>query len=399
MALVTLSELIAQDTPAAFLRRVVVGGRPANAYLLHGPAGVGKGTAALAFARALLCEGRPGAAVADAGLFAPTPVPGAPPDDACGRCAACLKTATLQHPDLKFLFPVSGEERELPETIAGTLAAVREDPLFVFAYEKAASIRLSMTRELLKELAFRPFEAAHRIVVVRDADRMREDQYSALLKSIEEPGGSTVWVLTSSRPSRLPATIHSRCQRVRFAPWPESQVRAFLETRVGLDERTARMLAALASGSLGRALVLRTQNAAEERNQALALLEPALAGNWPALWKAVQGATGFGRTGREGMRRMVEFQQLWLRDVLRAGQDAPREALVHRDREQELRALAAHVPPAEVRRRLLVLEEVLASIEGNITPELALFSGLARLGGHRLGEHDWPEHATARSSG
>jgi hypothetical protein len=142
--------------------------------------------------------------------------------------------------------------------------------------------------------------------------------------------------------------------------------------------------------------VLRHLDATGERNQALALLEPALAGNWPALWKAVQGVTGFGRTGRESMRRIIEFQQLWLRDVLRAGQGAPREQLVHRDREQELRAQAARVSPSEARRRLMVLEEVLGAIEGNVTPELALFSGLARLGGRRLGERDWPEHATAR---
>src|SRR5207244_7621095 len=111
----------------------------------------------------------------------------------------------LAHPDLRFLFPVTGEEKDLEETIADTLAAWREDPLFVFAYEKAASIRLSLTRELLRELAYEPFEASRRVVVVRDADRMREDQYSAMLKSLEEPGGSTVWILTTARPAKLPA--------------------------------------------------------------------------------------------------------------------------------------------------------------------------------------------------
>src|SRR5205085_5800471 len=143
--------------------------------------------------------------------------------DACGKCPACIKSGALQHPDLRFLFPVSGEERELDETIASTLEAMREDPFFVFSYEKAASIRLSMTRELLKELAFKPYEAAHRVVAVRDADRMREDQYSAMLKSLEEPGAATVWILTTSRPSRLPATIRSRCQQVRFRPLPEAR--------------------------------------------------------------------------------------------------------------------------------------------------------------------------------
>ena len=123
MPIPKLSELLEQTEVSTFLRGVVASERYANAYLFHGPAGVGKGTAALAFARALLCErGSSSAATpaAAASLFdipaAPAPVASAPLDDACGRCAACLKSGVLQHPDLKFLFPVSGEEKTLDAT-------------------------------------------------------------------------------------------------------------------------------------------------------------------------------------------------------------------------------------------------------------------------------------------
>ena len=398
MALVRLAELLGQPAAGAFLRGVVAGGRVANAYLFQGPAGVGKGTAALAFARALLCERVPGAApTAAPGLFDAAPAAAGPPvDDACGTCAACLKTAALQHPDLRFLFPVSGEERELDTTIAETMAAVREDPLFVFAYEKAASIRLSLTRELIRELAFEPFEAARRVVVVRDADRMREDQYSALLKTLEEPGPATVWVLTTARPARLPATIRSRTQRVNFAALPEPLVAEFVERSAEVPEREARLLAALSGGSLARALLMRDQEPLRLRDQALELLAPARAGDAAGLWRAVQGYMSFGRAGRETLRRMIEFHQLWLRDLLRAGVGAPRELLANRDREAEIRRQAATVTPREVRRRLMVLEEALLAIEGNITPDVALFSAMARVAGGRLGEGRWPAHPTAR---
>ncbi len=376
MPVVRLSDLLGQPRAATFLRGVVASGRIGTAYLFTGPSGVGKGTAALAFARALLCA--------------------QPTDDACGECPSCVKTASLQHPDLKFLFPVSGEERELDTTVGETLQAMREDPLFVFNYEKAASIRLSLTRELLRELAFQPFEAARRVVVVRDADRMREDQYSAMLKAIEEPGAQTVWVLTTSRPARLPATIHSRCQQVRFVPLEETMVLEFLEKSAGVSSKDSRLLAAFAGGSLGRALVLRDSEPARTRDEALALLEPALSGNAAGLWKAVQAFSNYGRTGRETMRRMIEFHALWLRDLLRVRSGLGSEHLMNADREPELRRQAEKVDAREVRRRLMVLEEALQSIESNVTPDLTLFSTLARVAGARLNEGRWPAHPTAR---
>ena len=409
---VSLSQLLGQDEVSAFLKGVVAGGRFANAYLFYGPAGVGKCTAAFAFARAMLCERGSGAAPGAPDLFAtasppaksgkrapaPPAAAGAERDDACGACAACQKSATLLHPDLRFLFPVSGEEKDLESNVIETLEALRADPLFVFKYPKAASIRLSITRDLLRELGYKPFEAARRVVVVRDADRMREDQYSALLKSIEEPGASTVWILTTARIARLPATIRSRCQRVRFAPLAEPLVREFLMKRAELREPEARMLAALSSGSLARSLVLRDSKppALELRDQALALLEPALRGDPATLWKTSQGFARFSSGGRETLRLVIEFHELWLRDLLRARYGAPREDLVHRDREAEIRRLSASVDATEIRRRLLVLEEVLRAIEGNVAPDVALFSGLSRVAGARLGEGEWPRAAAAR---
>ncbi len=398
----TLHELLGQPRASEFLRGVVARGRYANAYLFHGAPGVGKGTAALAFARAILCHSAAKAKTNAPGLFeagadaAAGAARGA--DDACDHCEACAKAAALQHPDLKFLFPVSGEERQLDNTVAETIAAWREDPFFVFTYERAASIRLSLTRELLRELAYKPFEAEHRVVVVRDADRMREDQYSAMLKSIEEPGDTTVWVLTSARLARIPATIRSRCQGVRFAPLAEDLVIEFLQSQVGVPGREARMLAALSAGSLAKALALRDEDPIEIRNQSLAMLEPAARGETAALWKAAQSFTRFGRAGRETLRQMVEFQQLWLRDLLRASCGAPRESLVNRDREAEVRRQAERLSPGEIRRRLMVLEEMVRAIDGNVTPELALFSGMSRVAGTRFDELDWPKHSTARWS-
>ena len=401
MLTATLSTLLGQPEVSAFLRGIVGRGRYANAYLFHGPHGVGKGTAALAFARAALCERVPGAAAADEG---PSLFDAAPTreitlgDDACGQCRGCRMSGTLQHPDLKFLFPLSGEERSLEGTIEETLEELRNDPLFVFQYEKAASIRISQTRELIAELGYRPHTASRRVVVVRDCDRMREDQFSALLKSIEEPGASTLWVLTTARLARVPVTIRSRCQRVRFRPLPESLVRDVLVRQANVEEKSARMLAALAGGSLARALAMRhaDPDMKSQRDAALQMLSPALERNPAQLVKAIQGVTAYGKAGRERLRMSLEFHQLWLRDALHLRYGAAPETLVNRDLVVVLQRLASQLDAAEIRRRLLVLEEALRAIDGNVSPDLTLFSTLARVAGDRLGEGAWPAHATAR---
>jgi DNA polymerase-3 subunit delta' len=397
MPIVRLDELIQQPAATRFLHAVVRSGRSTNAYLFHGPSGVGKGTAALSFARALLCDRVAGPRPAEPSLFATSQAPDATPlDDACGECPSCTKTATLQHPDLKFLFPVSGEEKELEDTVAETIAALREDPLHVFTYQKAASIRLTLTRELIRELAFQPFEAARRVVVVRDADRMREDQYSAMLKSIEEPGASTVWVLTTSRVHRLPATIRSRCQQVRFQTLDEATVEKFLVTRAEVPKGAARLAAALACGSISRALGLSQGKPETLRDQALALLGPAERRDAFALWKASQTFMNYGKTGRETLRHMLEFHELWLRDLLRVRYGAPAEMLANRDKLDELRRQARQIDATEVRRRLMVLEEAMRSIDGNVTADLTVFSAMQRLASARVGEGEWPAHPTGR---
>jgi DNA polymerase-3 subunit delta' len=203
-------------------------------------------------------------------------------------------------------------------------------------------------------------------------------------------------VLTSSRPARLPATVRSRCQRVRFAPLPEALVSGTLQEQLRVPPAEARMLAALAGGSLGRALTLRDTEPLEARNQSLALLEAARRGDGPALLKAIQSVNRFGKAGRETLRRLIEFQELWLRDLLRAHAGLPREALVNRDREPEIRRLAATLDAADVRRRLLILEEGLRAMEGNVTVDLALFSALRRVADPSLESREWPAHAAGR---
>src|SRR5689334_3682599 len=349
------SEIIGQERAVRTLRETLRSGRIPNAYLFEGPWGVGKTKTALALAAALVC--RTGS------------------DEACGVCEACVRVARFQHPDVRFIFPVQAEADD-PESIGETLAAVADDPHHVFGYEKAASIRIGITREILREMAFRPYEGRRRVVVLRDADRMREDQYSAMLKSLEEPGASTLWVLTTARAHRLPPTIRSRCLKLRFRALSENEITSYLVERVGLGASSVRLLAALSSGSLARALTLRGEDVSSLRDEALRALGAANSGD-PGRVLAAAGASATW-ANREKMRRTLEFQFLLLRDLLRLKHGASEDTLVNRDRVADLRRVADGIEVREIRRRAALLEEVGRAIDSNVTPETAFFSAYYR---------------------
>jgi DNA polymerase III subunit delta' len=186
---------------------------PAHAYLFHGPPGVGKRAAAIAFAGELLGE-----------------------HDRVARRA---------HPDLYVLEPL-GE-------------MIRIDPI----------------RELRRDLHLRPFEAARRVYLIFSAQLMNEDAADALLKDLEEPPPYAVIVLVADDLGPLPETIRSRCQLVPFRRLSEKAIRAELDRRApGLAPEEAVAYTRVAGGRLDRVDRLLDPQAGGRRS---ALLEVARA--------------------------------------------------------------------------------------------------------------------------
>jgi len=133
--------------------------------------------------------------------------------DACGHCAACLRIARGVHPDVLIVEP--GE---------------------------SGSIKIDQVREIVDRAAYRPFEGRRRVVIVDEADALVPAAQNALLKTLEEPPPSSVFILVTSRPDMLLPTVRSRCIRLWFAEGAAHEVDA--------DARTvaARVLARVASG-------------------------------------------------------------------------------------------------------------------------------------------------------
>lgn len=196
-----------QDEAKRLLRAALREG-PAHAYLFHGPGGVGKRTAALAFAAELLAD------------------PG--------------RVARRAHPDLYVLEPLGDE------------------------------IRIDAVRELRRDLHMRPFEASRRVYLVLGAQHMNPSAADALLKDLEEPPDYAVIVLVADELGPLPPTIVSRCQKVPFRRLSRRAVREVLAAR-GAEGERLEALARVAGGRLDRAERLLDERAAGRRDELLAV--------------------------------------------------------------------------------------------------------------------------------
>ena len=315
-----------QTHACEFIRRALQNDRLHHAYLFTGPEGVGKALSAHALAQTLLCT-QP----ADDG-------------DACGTCHACTRVASRQHADLHIL------ERE-----------ERKDG------GRERTIKIAQVRELQRALTFKAFEGYRRVIILEDAECMTPPTANALLKTLEEPGIDTHFVLVSDAPHRLLPTIISRCQRVRFSPLHPELIARKLEELESLSSEQAAVLSRLAEGSLGRALSLADNDLMDVRADLLARL-----GVVDEQSTSLNDTLGFAaELARPDQRTLLptifHLLRTWYRDVLALQGGMPATELVNREYAEALKRRSGHLSPAEVMDRL----ERLNSAESAIFERMA----------------------------
>src|SRR5207244_2338487 len=101
---------------------------------------------------------------------------------------------------------------------------------------------------------YRPFEGRRRVIIIEPADEMVAAAQNALLKNLEEPPPASAFILVTARPDALLPTVRSRCPRLRLAALNAHDIAGVLIQRHGYKQNEARAVAAVANGSLGRAL-------------------------------------------------------------------------------------------------------------------------------------------------
>src|SRR5450432_4052386 len=317
------SDILGQEPALQTLYRALDTGHVHHAYRFEGPDGVGKEMAAFSLAQALVCERSSESA------------------RACGECSACQRALKISdeeprvpaHPDVVLI------ERGL---YRGRISA-----------NEATGISIEQVRRIvLERVGYRPHEGRALVFIVRDAEELTVSAANALLKTLEEPGQNTHFILLTSRPNRLLDTIRSRSLPVRFSPLPDALVATILESK-GLNPEVA----PIAQGSVALALELASEEAIKEREDFVAAAEGAIVA------RDLAAAIKFAETRRErdSLRGLLSFfaQSLAITGRARV-QSAPADA--------ERCAVRHHV-----------VLEAMRDVERNVSPALVLESMIVRL--------------------
>ena len=346
------------------MKRILLGalgsGRLPHAFLFYGGDGVGKDAMALELARVIHCE-KGG-------------------EEACGVCASCVRIDSMQHPDVRLVvaLPVgSGEQSDdlplakLPEAdVKAIQEQFREkgrDPYYRISIPKAGIIKINSIREVRRESSVSTFDGRKRVFVISQADAMSDTASNTLLKTLEEPSGDCMLILTTSNRDALLPTILSRCQSVRFEPLTEEEIKTALVERTGAEAGHAALLARLANGSYTNALELLNDDVLEQRNLVLSFVRNAVAGKVMALSDDIEKIVALKE--RSLIARFLVLVLMWFRDAMVLSHGG---TIINVDQKEELTSFVTRFPGAQLLNILADVEKAISLVERNVYHKLVL---------------------------
>jgi DNA polymerase-3 subunit delta' len=291
-------------------------GKLPHALLFSGNPGLGKLALAQQLAGTLLCNAR------------------LPDGQPCGECPACAQLAAGSHPDF----------------------------LFITLEEDATAIKVDQVRALAGVLSMCAHGQGFKVAIIAPADLMNANAANSLLKTLEEPSDNTVLVLVSDRPSRLPATIRSRCQQVRFNAPDQALAMEWLSGHL-TDAQQARICLELAAGAPLAALELAADGVVEARRERLGQLVDILDGRTTALDVAQTWSKD------EGLQA-IRWMRDWLMDMLRIRMTGQHQEIRNIDLADALDGLARKLDKRVMFEQLDRINRVLVAGAGSLNRQL-----------------------------
>jgi len=331
--------VVGQPRAVELLRQGLASGGLSHAYLLLGPASVGKMTLALDMARALNCSG--------------DEVP-------CSECEQCRRIAEAKHADVQVIELQMGSGGSDDDDAGGG--------------EENAKTRISVEqiREMQHTASLPPFEGRCRVYILDGVEMLSIGAANRLLKTLEEPDDNVVFILLGSDESALPATVVSRCQRIELRLPGAGEIESALIERWSVPPEKAGLLSRLAGGRLGWAVAAAgDDDILRQRDEWLdGLLELIEDGNEQRFGYVTKMASGFSRNRQRVQQQLLTWTGWW-RDLMLIKLGCV-EAVTNVDRREGLVEMAGDYDLAEIRAFIESLRLTGERLSLNVNAQLAL---------------------------
>ena len=323
------SEIFGHEKVKNILRRAVETNNVGHAYIFEGPSGVGRYSAALSFASALLCNERKDG-------------------ESCGVCNVGKMCLAKSHPDVRVI------SNQLYDSS-----------------KKSDKLLTDTIRSMKREIYQKPYIGDRKIYIIPNADTMNISAQNSLLKILEEPPLYCTIILIAQNSNAFLDTVLSRAVRIKFSPLDESLVEEYLIKNTVIDKEKAYAAASMSGGSIGAALkIAEDEDLYKLREETITYLMKMLSPSYKNAFDLAKFLKGKKNDYKEIFTVIISF---W-GDLIKLTEFRENDRISMKDKHQELDKFAEKLDKGSATELMEITVKTMINIEQNVN-----YSALAQM--------------------
>ena len=345
---------VIQERVKEFFVHGIENDRLAHAYIFYGPQGSGKEAFAFELAKTLNCsseEIRP-----------------------CGQCPSCKKISSLNHPDIKYIFP---QKKDTPADVIIELVKNKAKNLYMaLPLSGHVNIPIEMIRTLKEEAKYAPYEAGKRFFIISGAEYLAGPAANSFLKLLEEPPKNVIILLITNQLDALLDTIRSRCQPVFFPGFTDDEILSIVKKYVEVNDTISNKIS-MAQNNIKKVFDIIYTDVSADMEQVYTYLRSLAGGNFLEVSKIIDEMIK--KRDKRHALEILNHLLLWFRDSFHYSLTNDSNHFVNKNYTDQIVKFANYYKATEYQRVVDLIEEAQHDISGNAHTALTFFNLAIRI--------------------